>query len=151
MSPTRRVRAQPSRVLVAVHDSPASLRAARLAVAVAATARCPLLVVTVVPDGHVHRALEGLSIEPDSEVRQHTAAQSVLRHVDHLARAAGVDVELRELATHPGEGVLAAALDWGADLLVVGRNESTEHTPGRVGDVALYVLELSAVPVLVVP
>lgn len=151
MSAPRRPRAQPARVLVAVHDAPASLRAARLAIAVAATVRCPLLVVTVVPDGPLHRALATLSLEPDSEARQHTAAQSVLRHVADLAAKAGVAAEVRELCTHPGEGVLAAALDWGADLLVVGRNETTGHTPGRVGDVALHVLELSMVPVLVVP
>jgi nucleotide-binding universal stress UspA family protein len=142
---------QPTRVLVAADDSPAALRATRLAVAVAATAGCPLLVVTVVRDGTVTRALGQATSEPLSEQRRRAAASSMVRHALHLAQAAGVVVEGREESGEPGRCLLAVAREWGADLVVIGRSEASSGTFGRVGDVALHVLELSDVPVLVVP
>jgi nucleotide-binding universal stress UspA family protein len=136
---------------VAVDDSPAALRATRLAIAVAATAQCPVLVVTVVRDGALTRALGQATSEPLSDQRRRAAASSMVRHALHLAETAGVVAEGREEAGEPGRCLLTAAREWGADLVVIGRNETSTGTFGRVGGVALHVLELSDVPVLVVP
>ncbi|MGN6302804.1 MAG: universal stress protein [Angustibacter sp.] len=142
---------QPSRVVVGVDDSPAALRAARVAVAVAATARCPLLVVTVLSDGVLARALGRATSEPLTEQRRVAAAGSMVRHAVQLGRDAGVEVEGREVEGSPGEALLSAARAWGGDLVILGRNQAGAQTYGRVGGVALHVLELSDVPVLVVP
>ncbi|KQX64539.1 hypothetical protein ASD06_10330 [Angustibacter sp. Root456] len=137
--------------MVGVDDSPAALRAARVAVAVAATAHCPLLVVTVLSDGVLARALGRATSEPLTEQRRVAAAGSMVRHTVQLARDVGLDVEGREVEGSPGEALLTAARRWGGDLVILGRNQAGAHTYGRVGGVALHVLELSDVPVLVVP
>jgi nucleotide-binding universal stress UspA family protein len=142
---------RPTRVLVAVHDSVASLRAARLAVGVAATAGCPLQAVTVVQDGAIAHALRQASTVPRGEERRAGAAAAVLRHVLAMARTAGVAAEGRQLTGLPGPELLKAARDWGADLIVVGRCEAPNGTHGQVGDVARHVMELADVPVLLVP
>ena len=54
-------------------------------------------------------------------------------------------------ARPPGPKVLSAARAWGADLMVIGRNEDPQGRHGVVGAVALHVLELADVPVLLVP
>ncbi|MGZ4599516.1 MAG: universal stress protein [Oryzihumus sp.] len=144
-------RARPTRVLLAVHDSVASLRAARLAVAVSAAAACPLLAVTVLQDGEVALALDRASRTPAGQERRVSAAAAVLRHVLALAQGAGVAAEARQVLGSPGQEVLRAAQEWRADLIVIGRSEAPEGRHGQVGDVALHVLELAEVPVLLVP
>jgi nucleotide-binding universal stress UspA family protein len=141
----------PTRILLAVRDSASSLRAARLAIGVAVAAGCPLLAVTVVRDGAVELALARATRDPTGALRHREAAAPILRHVLTLARAAGVEAEGRELRAEPGPGILRAARDWAADLVVVGRGEGRDPRHGYLGDVALHVLELADVPVLLVP
>lgn len=148
---TPRLGVRPTRVLAAVHDSVASLRAARLAVGVAAAADCPLLAVTVVQDGEFAHALRRASKEPSGEERRAGAAAAVLRHVLAMASDAGVAAEGCRVRGAPGPELLKAARDWKADLIVIGRCEAPEARHGLVGDVALHVLELADVPVLLVP
>ena len=141
----------PTRILLAVRDSASSLRAARLAIGVAVAAGCPVLAVTAVRDGALELALAPRDRDPTGAQRHREAAAPILRHVLTLARAAGVEAEGRELRAEPGPGILQAARDWGADLVVVGRGEVPDPRHGYLGDVALHVLELADVPVLLVP
>ena len=155
-APTGRARVpsggtRPTRILLAVRDSASSLRAARLAIGVAVAAGCPLRTVTVVRDGELELALARATRDPTGAQRHREAAIPILRHVLSLARAAGVEAEGRELRGEPGPGILQAARDWGADLVVVGRGEVRDPRHGYLGDVALHVLELADVPVLLVP
>ncbi len=137
-------------VLLGVHDSPASMRAARFVIELARGSGAAVLAVTVVPDGPVSEALARTSREPAGDQRRHAAAAAVLRHVISMAEAAGVTVEGRELAGAAGPAILAAAEQSGADLIVVGRTEAPDPH-GHIGDVALHVLELADVPVVAVP
>ena len=141
----------PTRVVVAVDDAPASLRAARAAVAVVAAAHARLLVVTVVQDGAVMRALSQASTVGKGPERLRTAAEAVLRHVEGLAAAAGVRAESVELDGDPGHKIVSEVRRWAADLVVVGRCERTGPSHPALGRVAQHVIELGDVPVLVVP
>jgi nucleotide-binding universal stress UspA family protein len=139
------------RVLVAVDDAPESLRAARAAIAVASATGARLRAVCVVQDGVFLRALARASTAPKGAERMQEAANAVLRHVVELAAAAGVPVDAVVRDGDPGEEVVADAMEWRADLVVVGRCEREGASRPILGGVAQHVLELSDAPVLVVP
>jgi nucleotide-binding universal stress UspA family protein len=139
-----------SLILLAVHDSPASMRAAHVALALARDAGAALVAVTVVPDGPVADALARTSPEPGAEGRRRAAADAVLRHVLAEAGREGVPAEGRVLAGPAGAAILRAAEQSSAGLIVVGRTESPDPL-GHIGDVALHILELAEVPVVAVP
>ena len=140
----------PALILLAVHDSPASMRAAHVALSLARGCAASVLAVTVVADGSVADALARTSREPGAKERRRAAADAVLRHVLADAARAGVPAEGRVLAGHAGAAILRAAEESAAGLIVVGRTEAPDPL-GHIGDVALQVLELADVPVLAVP
>jgi nucleotide-binding universal stress UspA family protein len=139
------------RVLVAVADTPASLAAARTAVALAGRLGAELRVVHVVTDGVVSALLAGARPTPGSPAARGSDVVPVLGHVADLARRAGVAVSTVQHEGDVGRCVLDEARDWGADLIVVGR--TTRHGAGDpfIGVEAQRVLEFSERPVLVVP
>lgn len=120
------------RILVAVDDSPAGLAATRVAVGLAAQLAGTLRLVHVVTG-------------PD------LAAGGMLRHVEALAAAAGVEAEPVELHGEPARLVLDEARTWPADLIVIGRGTDHEFGGPYVGREARMVLEFADQPVLVVP
>ncbi|MFI5101216.1 MAG: universal stress protein [Actinomycetes bacterium] len=144
-------RAAPARILVAVDDSPQSLRAARTAIAIAAVTSARLLVVTVVQDGVVSRALARASTEAAGVDRLHTSAEALLHHVERLATDDGVHADTVELAGEPGLEIVSEARRWAAELVVVGRCAQELRSQPVLGRVAQQVVELSEAPVLVVP
>jgi len=121
------------RILVAVDDSPPALAAAVRAVELARAVGARLNVVTVTDAGR------------DPAV--------VLRHVAELARQAGVDTVVTSLhdTHHPYEALLDVAIDWDADLVVMGRSDKRPSGRPYVGSQTEHLLEFSPVPVLVVP
>lgn len=140
-----------NRLLVAVADTPASLAAARTAVALAARLGAELRVVHVVTDGTLSALLAGgRPAQAVLDVRGSDLVP-VLRHVADLARRAGVAVTTVQHEGEVGRCVLDEARDWAADLIVVGR--TTRHGAGDpfIGVEAQRVLEFSDRPVLVVP
>lgn len=129
------------RILVAVDDSRAGLAATRVAVGLAAQLGASLRLVHVVtgPDPAADTTLA----EP--------AASAMLRHVEALATAAGVEAEPVELHGEPARLILDQARTWPADLIVIGRGVDHEFGGPYVGREARMVLEFADQPVLVVP
>jgi nucleotide-binding universal stress UspA family protein len=140
-----------TRILVAVDDSPASLRAARLAVELAAGLGARLRVVNVLRDHLLTQALEEISRTAGVGARRDIAAAGVLGHVAALAEAAGVEVETRQLEGEPARRILAEAAAWPADLIVVAKSGQRRGAGGHyVGTATANILEFAEQPVLVV-
>jgi nucleotide-binding universal stress UspA family protein len=140
-----------TKLLVAVDDSPAGIRAARVGSELAARLGAELRLMTVLQDHLLTAALAQVSAEPSLPERRLGSVASVLAHAVRLAAEAGVTAQTCQREGDPGREVLAEARSWSADLLVLGR--AAQRRPGEayVGDVAAHVLELAEVPVLLVP
>lgn len=138
------------RILVAVDDSAAGLASARLAVRLATQLGASLRLVHVVADSYVASALRG-SGEPGLSERRDTAAGGLIRHVEGLARAAGVEAEAIELYGEPAPLILEQARSWPAELIVIGRGAERGVGGPYVGRETRMVLEFADQPVLVVP
>ena len=141
----------PTRILVAVDDSPAALEGVRLAVELARPTGAQLRVVHVIVDGELLRALRKMHHDGTVVERRAREAELLLRHVAASAERAGVPAAGVSLEGEPGRVLLAEARDWHADLLVVGRADVTRPGTAYVGEVARQLLEFSDLPVLVVP
>ena len=140
-----------ARILAAVDDAPGSLRAARVATTIAAATQARLRVVSVIQDGAFLRALSQASSVPKGDERMRGAADALLRHVAAIAAEAGVSVETVVRDGDPGQQIVAEAVRWRTDLVVVGRCEHPGGSRLVLGRVTQHVLELVDVPVLVVP
>lgn len=138
------------RILAAVDDSPAGLASARLAVQLSAQLGASLRLVYVVADSYVAGALRG-SGEPGLSERRNAAAEGLIRHVEGLARAAGVEAEAIELSGEPARLILEQAKSWPAQLIVIGRGLERGVGGPYVGRETRMVLEFADQPVLVVP
>jgi nucleotide-binding universal stress UspA family protein len=138
------------RILVAVDDSPPGLAAARLALALAPGLGGRLRLVHVVADSYVASALRE-SGGPGMAERRTAAAAALFRHLQGLARGAGVDGETLERYGEPAQEVLEEARRWPADLIVIGRGLEPGVGGSYVGRQARIVLEYADQPVLVVP
>lgn len=120
------------RILVAVDDSAPALAATSFAAELARTVSAELRCIAVVEPGR----------DPDV----------ILRHVAALARIADVEASTEAIAgSQPFEVVLAAAADWGADVIVMGRSDKRPTGRPYVGSQTEHVLEFTDVPVIVVP
>jgi nucleotide-binding universal stress UspA family protein len=142
-----------SRILVAVDDSPAALAAVRRAVHLAALEHARLLLVHVLGDGELDRALARLARRERGSrgPSRDDAAAALLRHVRAEAGRSGVTAETRSVTGKPATCLLDAAREWGADLVVIGRSDAGGTGHGYVGAVTREVLEFSDTAVLVVP
>ncbi|HEX2894742.1 MAG TPA: universal stress protein [Marmoricola sp.] len=138
------------RILVAVDDSPAGLAATRLALAVATRLGAGVRLVHVVADSYVTSALQE-SGGPGMAERRTAAAAALFRHVEGLARAAGVEAEPVERYGEPAQEILQEARRWPADLVVIGRGLERGVGGPYVGREARIILEYAEQPVLVVP
>ncbi|TCC21608.1 universal stress protein [Kribbella sindirgiensis] len=129
--------------LVVVDDSAAALRAAQLAIDLAAATGAGLTLVTVVEDHVLDARLNAASV-PDAAARRAQGAVSVLTRMTARASLRGLRTHQEILSGHGAEQVLAMAARCGADLIVAGRD------PGAPVNLA-NLLEFADVPVLVVP
>lgn len=142
---------EPRRVLVAVADSPAGLRAVDAAIALAATAGAELRFAHVTSDRSFRRRLPPGVSEAQLVDRLERGATALLDHVGGRARSAGVRSSGVALEGDPAARLLTEARSWAADLLVIGCADSGRPGQPYVGHVTRHVLEFADVPVLVVP
>ena len=120
------------RILVAVDDSPPALAAAAFAVDLAREMSATLRFVAVADRDR----------DPDA----------VLRHVETLARRAGVSSSATAVRDgEPYEALLDAAAGWRADVVVMGRSDKRASGRPYVGSQTEHLLEFADVPVVVVP
>jgi nucleotide-binding universal stress UspA family protein len=121
-----------NRMLVAIDDSAPALAAAKLAIALAQTRPTALNFVTVVEPG--------------------TNANSILNHVATLAADAGIAATTTALDGRQAfEALLAAANEWRADVIIMGRSDVRRPGQAYVGSQTEHLLEFTDIPVLVVP
>ena len=139
------------RVLLAVDDSPDSLAAARVAIALTRAMNAHLRVIHVSADHLLDAALEAASSRAEVSMRRAQSASAILNRVAALAEAAGVSAETALLAGDAGPSILDAARQWSADLVIVGRSARTTAGAPYVGAQTRHVLEFADQPVLVVP
>ncbi len=137
------------RILVAVDDSPASLDAARAAVALAVVHRAAVRAITVtrspIPE-QVSGRDRALTVE-----RLEAGGRSVLAWVADLSSAQGVECDTVLRSGDPFRQVLAEADGWDADLIVMGRSDRRGPSSPYLGSETAHVLEFTDRPVLVVP
>lgn len=137
------------RIVVAVDDSPAALRAVDAAISLAAATGAALTAVTVLQDHALDERISAASAPVGG--RRILAANAVLRHVQQLADAAGVLVDTVQVSGAPAAEVLAETRRSNADLIVVARASHRAVGIPHVGSEALRIMEFADVPVLVVP
>lgn len=131
-------------VLVVVDDSAAAVRAAQVAIDLAAAVGAGLTLVSVIEDHLLDARLTAASI-PEAAQRRMQGATTMLSRMTARAALRGLHTH-QELLDGPGaERVLAAAADCAADLIVVAR-----EADGGTVNVA-HLLEFADRPVLVVP
>lgn len=137
-------------ILVAVNDSPAAFRAAKVAIDYARRLSANLRVVTIREPGALDK--HPGAIDPAALARHaDLAAQAALNHVAALAAAAGVDVSFGQRSGRVAGEILAEARAIGASLIVVALVDRPGNATPYIGSHTLRVLEFSSVPVLVVP
>lgn len=140
------------RILVAVDDSPAALRAAQLAIELAKESGAKLCSISVVRDGRPTGRFDGEEIRLRSATAHLGEAEaSLLRYVADQADAAGVPVDVVQLAGEPFRHILEHARSWDAELIVMGRSDRRGPSSPYLGSVTEHVLEFAECPVLVVP
>jgi nucleotide-binding universal stress UspA family protein len=139
------------RVLLAVDDTPGSLAATRVAVAVARELHARLRAVHVSTDHLIESALTAATGHREVRAGRDVSAAAVLGRVTALAAAAGVDVETELLAGDAARAVLDAARSWAADLVIVGKSARPVSGDPYVGAQTRHILEFAEQPVLVVP
>jgi nucleotide-binding universal stress UspA family protein len=121
------------RILVAVDDSTPALAAAELAIELGQDPSTELHFVTVTEAGRTTDAM--------------------LRHVATLAKRAGLSPTFTDIPDggNPFEQLLAAAHEWNADLVMMGRSDKRRPGAPYVGSQTEHLLEFTDIPVLVVP
>lgn len=140
-----------SRILVAVDDTPAALRAAREAVDLARRLEARLRFVHVLADGELARQFTAAHANGTLRQRRVSASASLLTHVLLAARRAELVADTADLEGDPATTILAETGAWQADLVVLGRSRRRGAGYSYVGATARHVLEFSEVPVLLVP
>ena len=139
------------RVLVAVDDSPAALRAAQVALDLATDWHVRLRLVTVATNHSLGVLLDTAVPDGGATERIDQASRSVLRHLTDTARSQGLDVDAVPLTGEPVRQILDEAQSWQADLIVMGRSDRRGPSSPYLGSVTAHVLEFAECPVLVVP
>jgi nucleotide-binding universal stress UspA family protein len=141
------------RILIAVDGSPASLRAAGLAIDLASAWAAEVRAMSVVGDEGAERLLDRFEASSAKERRQ-SGLEYALEHVSRQGARRGVTVET---IVRVGEGVppyeliLEEAAQWHADLLFVGRRSHRGLGRALLGSQTEHILEFAHVPVVVVP
>jgi nucleotide-binding universal stress UspA family protein len=139
------------RLLVAVDDSAAALRAVDIALRLAAATDAEVRFVHVTVDGTLRSALAQGGGQGELRDRVGRGVGALLDHVAAGARRVGVRHTVESLFGEPEVEVIAEARSWAADLVVIGRAHSGAVGRPYVGHVTRHILEFSDVPVLVVP
>lgn len=139
------------RVLVAVDDSPAALRAARVAVDLAQGWRAELLFVTVAADHTLDALLDTATTHDGATERVEQAARALLERLADTAQFQGLGVDTVQLQGEPFRKILNQAQSWEADIIVMGRSDRRGPSSPYLGSVTAHVLEFAECLVLVVP
>jgi nucleotide-binding universal stress UspA family protein len=135
-------------VIHATDGSAASWSAARYAVALARYTGARLVALFVVNTREARR-LAPLEHEALAAMREQ--GESAVAHVVNLAHQHGVPAQGMLVDGVPGQAIVDAAADLGADLIVVGSHGATGLERVLLGSVSEFVVRHARCPVLVAP
>jgi len=139
------------RILVATDGSEASLKAARMAIAVASRHGAELLVVHVVDDEVVKEFCRALG--KDEKGARQTFVDNGRKYVTEIEKLAEQSsLAVRGVVEHgtPHEAILKLAEKEKADLVVMGKIGRRGLRRALAGSVTRRVIDLAEIPVLVV-
>ncbi|MFG1949269.1 universal stress protein [Nonomuraea sp. NPDC048826] len=136
------------KILLAVDDSSAALKAARPAIDLDAATRAQLRVLHTVEDHVLTDAVGRVSTARDVARRREVAGENVLRKVVQLAHGAGVPAHTTLKGGELARCLLAETRIWQADLVIVGLAVGTSGD-AHAGEAA--IVEFADQPVLIVP
>jgi nucleotide-binding universal stress UspA family protein len=139
-----------SRILLATDGSPSSERGTRVAVGLAQATAWPLTIVTVRHLPPTGLAYEPLSVVDELEAAAREQAEAALESAAAIARASGIEPELRLLEGVPADEICAAAEQRAATLVVVGAHGWGTVRRLLFGSISEAVLRRAPCPVLVV-
>ncbi len=139
------------RILVATDGSEGSLKAARMAVALASQYAAELLIAHVVDDEVVKEFCRALG-KDENEARRNLAesAQKCVAEIEKLARQSSVTTKSIVEHGSPHEKILKLADREKADLVVMGKTGRRGLRRALAGSVTRRVIDLAEIPVLVV-
>jgi nucleotide-binding universal stress UspA family protein len=142
-------------ILVAVDGSKIADHALKEAIAVASDMQAELRIVHVIDE--VPWIIWGTSYAGLEEIRTsfRASAKQILDRAVASARAAGLKAEPRLLdnatfGPRVGELLTQEALDWSADLIVIGTHGRRGFSHMLLGSVAEAVVRVASIPVLLV-
>lgn len=138
------------RILVALDTLPTNLQVFDTALSLAKLTQSRLLLAHVLlPDSPAHYLLS-----QEEQEEQEARHLEMLRSFHAMAYQAGVGADLAQPLAKPGDEICKLAVDWGADLIVMGRrgaHETKKPIEGSSpsGSVSNYVVQHASCPVLV--
>jgi nucleotide-binding universal stress UspA family protein len=135
------------RILVAVDDGEAALKATDVAIRLAGQLGATLAFVNVIPDAITPPSELGF-IDPHTMEQRHGRAQALLRLMRDRASNVPSDQILRDGVV--AEEIVSAAKEWNADLIVVGNHSRPLLERLLLSNTTKGVLHRAPCPVLVV-
>lgn len=141
---------QISRIIVAVDDSSFSNKTVNVAFDLAKTLKASIAIVNVIDPAIV-------AIGADSVVYPMEQMGDLKKNSEELIKKMrlqlGDEIPVQDFMTEgkPSEEIVATAMKWNADLIVIGTHGRTGLMHMIMGSVAESVIRHSTIPVLVVP
>ncbi|HEY9662380.1 MAG TPA: universal stress protein [Allocoleopsis sp.] len=138
------------RILVALDTLPSNLQVFDTALSLAKLTQSRLLLAHILlPNSPAHYCLS-----PEDPEDQEARHLEMLRSFHSMAQQANIGADLAQPLARPGDEICKLAVDWGADLIVMGRrggNETKEPIDGssQPSSVSNYVVQHASCPVLV--
>ena len=141
------------RILVAVDGSPTSGRALREAVKLAESQRSMLRVVHVIDLVNINVETVGDWNEFEDAVRR--SGERLLKRATELAKKGGADVdsrllEVRQVTDRIANEIAREAMQWRADVIVVGTHGRRGLSHMFLGSVAESIIRVAPTPVLLI-
>jgi len=146
-----------SNIVCGVDGSELSTKALRHALGLASKTGAKVTAVTVtepsiiIAPGAEIMMVDTSSIIADLDKAKQDSAMGILNEAESVAKASGASIAVRHIPdSHAAEGILQAAKDLGADLVVMGSHGRRGLGRLLLGSQAAEVLAHASIPVLVI-
>lgn len=127
-----------TRILVAIDTSLNDHHVFQTALSLAELTQARLLLAHILPDA-----------EQSPQHLEDEKGLEMLRHFHSLAKACGIGADIAQPLANPGDKICNLAIDWGADLIIMGRRDAADLEVSMQSSVSNYVVCNAACPVLV--
>ncbi len=149
------------KILVAVDNSSASEQVFKAALGIAKVYQSEMMLLHVLApeaeDSPLSFAPMSMSYNPETMEQYQQKWQEftnqcldMLKSYHQIAKAEGVNTEIKQINGHPGRTICKLAQDWHANLIVLGRRGHSMLNEMLMGSVSSYVLHRVHISVFVV-